>query len=260
MIDFNIKHYLSKDYEAWDWKESDYEKKDDSFYDSFYGTIDEKPETEQEMFRLQDIYLRTKSQKAWQDLYDIAQSYMGSLIKKRLKNKKGFPADELENITTGATISFMNQYRTRKGFEIGASFAGMMDKKAMEALYSGKKDPIERSFSLDVTINDSQTKVQDLLSDEKFSDAYNDLHHTASIQDAIDIVDEVLDELDESLRYDPVLEVIVRLYVVLFFRRPKSRHAKRMFLETYAKSNQVERVINRTILEICTRLRSNIAA
>lgn len=248
MTDFDITHYVDESA----FIDSDF-KNGEEFYSLWYGTLEEKPDTEQELLMVQKEYLANRSQSAWKRMYEICQSYMASLIKKRLKNKKGFAPEEIDAFASEATISFMNQYKTRKDFEVGASFAGMMDKKVIEALYRGKNDPLERSLSLDATINDSSTKIEDILNSESLM--YQQNKEIKSFECAFETFKEVLDELDEAVKFDDRLMVLFRLYFVLWLRHPRSRHAKRLFLEKFSKDYTTERILSRALLEMRNRLK-----
>lgn len=61
MVDFDIKHYLIEEVEV---------EKDPHRFDNFYGDIESKPETEQQLFALQKEYLENgRSQEVWAKMF-----------------------------------------------------------------------------------------------------------------------------------------------------------------------------------------------
>ena len=66
MVDFDIKHYLTDDIET---------EKDPHRFDNFYGDIEDKPDTERELFALQSKYLNEgRSQEVWTKMFEICWS------------------------------------------------------------------------------------------------------------------------------------------------------------------------------------------
>lgn len=255
-MDFDINHYVKLDVD-----EPCYEEKDEAWKNQFYGDFESKPETEQQLLLLQDKYLRTRDPKLWEEMYNLCQKYMRSLLLKQLKNGKFMDPEEVEDRTTQATLSFMSQYKRRPDFEVGASFAGMMRFKVLEVL--GKK-PQDYQVSLNFNVNEEGTELVDILDSSKLKGGVNWQDYSPekkftgiSIKETIS---NVLSEFDEAIEYDPKLEVLARLYLTLYLRKPRSRHAKRVFLDRWAPDFRTERVLERVVLEVYNAIRKETAA
>lgn len=250
MVDFDIKHYLNED--------ASFEYDPDRFEGVFYGEFENKPETEQELLTLQAEYLKTRDQAIWQKMFGICWSYMKSLILQRIQKKaEGYKDPEIvDDRTTSATLAFMSQYLTRPDFEVGTSFAGMMKWKIVEVLYKDKNpkkkggEPI--SLSLEIS-DDGKATLEDLIAAE--GPVYSP-EDAICQRNSYEIIDEILKELDDTLDCEnrEYIRNIVRLYIVLCMRHPKNRHAKKMFLDKWAKNYKIEKLIDYVMLEIRNRL------
>lgn len=245
MIDFNIRHYLIED--------SDFEYDPNRFDGVFYGEFDDRPETERQLLTLQREYLQTRDKAVWKEMFQICWKYMRSLILQRQRGKGFIEPEIIDDQTTSATLAFMSQYLTRPEFEVGASFAGMMKWKIIEVLYKGK-DPKGELVSLQLEVTDNgKATLEDLI-------AANDRGYSpedaVSRQAAYEVIQDVLDELDATLDCKNAfyISTIVRLYVLLCFRHPKNRHAKKMFIDKWSKEYNIERLIDYVMLEIRNRL------
>lgn len=253
-MDFDITHYVKPE------KIVPYEDKDDSWKEQFYGDFESKPETEQQLLILQDNYLRTRDSEVWNEMYEICQKYMRSLLLKQLKNGKFMDPEEVEDKTTQATLSFMSQYKRRPDFEVGASFAGMMRFKVLEVL--GKK-PQDYSVSLNFNVNEEGTELVEILDSDKIKSTSNFDTRPDKFLDTVsinDIITDVLSQFDEAINYDPSLEVLARLYLTLYLRKPRSRHAKRVFLDRWAPDFRTEQVLERVVLEVYKSLKQGTAS
>lgn len=249
MVDFNISHYLVED--------QDYEYDPHRFDGVFYGEFDGKPSTEQQLLTLQAQYLQTRDQNIWKEMFQICWEYMRSLILQRQKGRGFVEPEIIDDQTTSATLAFMSQYLTRPEFEVGASFAGMMKWKIIEVLYKGKnpKDKGGEPISLQMEISDDgKATLEDLVAAD--SNYTYDPEEAVIKRNSYEIIDEVLDELDETLDCKNAfyISTIVRLYILLCIRHPKNRHAKKMFIEKWSKEYKIEKLIDYVMLEIRNRL------
>lgn len=232
-----------------------------SKYNNENNKIENKPITEQDLFALQDEWLQTHDKKVWAKFQALIYSYARSLVLQKLSNKKFLEEDEVLDATAEATFAFMSQYlkpgKDGKPFEIGASFAGVLNFKVMEALY---KDCAEDNHvSLNTIVSeDASTDLEEnlyLYSQETFKnsnvniDPFDEISKT-SVSDEIE---QILKELDEEIQ-DPYIKLVVRLYIVMCFRRPRSRHAKECFLKTWASDSKCRAVIDLAIKELHTRI------
>lgn len=244
MIDFDIKHYLIEETEV---------EKDPHRFDDFYGEIESKPETEQQMFALQDQYINHgRDQAVWSQMFELCWSYMQSLIKKRLASAgKYMEPEELDDKTTAATLAFMSQYLTKPEFEVGASFAGMMKWKIIEVMYKPSADDKAISMSTEID-DDGKNTLEDLIAAED-AGCWCSPEDEVCRASPIDVINQVLKELDATLN-DFYLETVVRGYLLLCMKHPKNRHSKRMFLNRWAQSPRVEKLIEYVMLEVHNRL------
>ena len=156
MVDFDIKHYLEPE------EDIDIDKRTQELREQFYGDMSEKPETEQELFALQEQYLKTRDHKIWVKMFEVALPYIKSLILKKKKEEersKWEESDEIASKASTATFLFLSQYLKKPQFEVGASFAGMINGKILEVLYGGTHD---FDVSLNSKINDDGDEIIDI--------------------------------------------------------------------------------------------------
>ena len=251
MVDFDIKHYLEPE------EDIDIDKRTQELREQFYGDMSEKPETEQELFALQEQYLKTRDHKIWVKMFEVAFPYIKSLILKKKKEEersKWEESDEIAAKASTATFLFLSQYLKKPQFEVGASFAGMINGKILEVLYGGTHD---FDVSLNSKINDDGDEIIDIF---QLEGTEEEPYSPTSQFDKItieEIIDDVFDEMDEVIDYDLRLEMLARLYVLLYFRKPKSRHAKKIFLSRNCKNQKEEDFLERVILEIHNRLKNS---
>ena len=185
---------------------------------NFIPKIWDKPSTEIKLFVLQDKYLSKIDNDLFQkfaieikkpiedrdtsiiqeheskmdstiilEMWNLVYSYVGSLLKKRIK-EKGFYIDKerFEEVVTHATFLWYEQF-TKQFFTINESWAGQLNFKITEALYKYSND--ERNDSLDKTIRDKkgnkETSLLDLVdgfnmtpvfSQRSIYDPYEDNH------------------------------------------------------------------------------------
>lgn len=239
----------------------------------FYGEIEDKPQTEQELFALQRDYLairdldEEKGKEIWKQMFSIIYDYSVSLLKQRLKNKTYITPDEVADKSTMATINFMNQYLTRKNFRVGASFAGMLKFKVVEALYKNKND--ERNLSLNITINDTDTELSNLIDIEKLSDNEMCTDSSKSIMDDIinqdfikntikklfKDVDELLDQNIEDIYQEQYIAVLFRMLLFLQLKKSKKIDTKRAFLDFFKDNPQIDEFLELSFMELYNRLK-----
>lgn len=255
-MDFNIADYLTEDdtevkpaVKSPDWKKG------------FYGKLEDKPDTEQALFKLQEQYLASRDMKIWSEMFKLCHSYARSLILKRNTGKQYMPPEEVDDKTTTATLAFMSQYLNNPDFEVGASFAGMMSWKIVEALYKNKTEDFH--VSLNETINDdADVELQDAIGTQDYKnvtstdETYNDPTAFIDKMDLNEVIKGIFDELDESIEYDPRLEILVRLYLLLCLRHPRTRHSKRLFIERWAPDYKTATLLDYVLLELHNRMKA----
>lgn len=256
MVDFNIKHYLVDEPEPYD-----VDERTAKLRAIFYGDIKEKPETEQQLFKLQEQYLKTRDTKIWSEMFGICWSYMQSLIKKRIKkgskfnNKSFLEKDELDDKTTAATLTFMSSYLTRPEFEVGASFAGMMNWTIIGVMYGYTQDDKTMSLSLE-THDDGKVTLADTISNSLSTEPYKNPEDDALSVDYCELISELFDELDDVID-DYKLSIIARAYVLICLKHPKNRHVKNMFVSKWAPTYKEEKLLEYVMLEVYNRLKDS---
>lgn len=263
---------------------------DEEWYKQFYGEVEDKPETEQKLFALQTEYFKKrieyrKKLAAWQKKSDAAYKkgkepppkphddskdvwsqmlselygYVRSCILQRC-TKRYMEPEDVNDKAMEASVRFMQQYIKRPDFVVGASFAGMFNMKIVEVLYKDKDE--DQHISLNSLIGDSNSEFGDTQFKNNF---HNFLHENGESENPEnqclsvsieDTVDDILHEIDEVVP-DTKLQFLARLYIGILLQGPKTRHIKRLFLETWCKEFKIEQALEATSLELYNRLNSN---
>lgn len=264
---------------------------DEEWYKQFYGEVEDKPETEQKLFALQAEYFKKrieyrKKLEAWQKKSDAAYKkgkepplkpydeskdvwsemlselygYVRSCILQRC-TKKFMEPEDVSDKAMEASVRFMQQYIKRPDFVVGASFAGMFNMKIVEVLYKDKDE--DQHVSLNALIGDSNSEFGDTQYRNNFHNfMYGDRDVEYSPEDVCfnetieDVVDDLFGELDTVVE-DSRLQFLARLYVGVLLQGPKTRHIKRLFLETWCKEFKIEQALEATSLELYNRLSGN---
>lgn len=254
-MDYTFENYLSEEEDV-----IPYEDRDHSWKDAYYGEMEDKPDTEQQLFKLQDQYLRTRDINVWRQMYDICFWYMRSMILQRCTGKMYLEPDEVFDKANGATVEFMSQYLNNPNFEVGASFAGMMKWKVVWVLYKDKDQ--EQTISLNQKIYDSQKELGDFVGtreDELENDYVNPEDEVCKV-DMKNILDEMLEEFDEAIKYDPRLEVLIRLYMLLYIRDPRNANTKKAFIDRWAPDFKTAQLLEYVMLEFYKRIKAEAAS
>lgn len=249
-------------------------KRDREVDDSqFYGEMEDKPQTEQDLFKFQEEYLKTrdidpeKANQIWKDMFSLIYDYSVSLLKQRLKNKTYISPDEVADKSTMATINFMNQYLARRNFRVGASFAGMLKFKVVEALYKNKND--ERNFSLNTTVNDTDTELSNLINLDTLSE--NEICVDTSKQEIDNIInrdfvqktikklfkdtDEILDDNIEDIYKEQYISILFRMLLLLQLKKSKKSDTKRCFLDLFWQDTDIQEFLELSYMELYKRLK-----
>lgn len=212
-------------------------------YNNDKNKLESKPISEQKAFAYQTKWLQTKDPKVWEEWTALMFSYTRSLVLKKLTRKKYLEPDEIDDITADAVFNFMAQYlkptKTGGQFEIGASFAGMVNFKILEALYRGKDD--SHVLSLDATVTDEDKTLADFakpLQVESTNENFLDY-------DLTDIIQDLLTEIDEKYGDNVYLASVLKLYVNLIIKCPKQAATKNKFIAMFQISDeQIEFIYN----------------
>ncbi len=262
----------------------------------FYGTIDEKPPTEQELFALQtqlfverDKYKQEyekyskeleralatgrepkmakpvdHSRETWSKMLAIMYQYTRSCILKRNKKKKFMEPEDVSDKAISAALAFMSQYNKNPDFYVGASFAGMVKWKIVEALYKYQTEDDHLSLN-QIISDDGQKEIVENMT-------YEDSAITAASPDYLSPEDKVIAmdngtvfnsiirELDTVIGHDSRIAFLTRMYLLIILRGPRTRHSKRLFLEKWGKEHQTEQVLEASLLELHQRMLENCIA
>lgn len=241
----------------------------------YYGSVDKKPVTEQELFSLQEEFLNRRDQydkeiqewikdttkpkpvdtstEVWSKMLAIIYKYAASLIKKRTTGKKYIEPDEISDKALEAAFKFMSAYNRKPNFAIGASFAGNLMWKVIEVTSEDKKISLNQPTSYD-----AQLELMDTLQEDTFTHIGGTRNVTSNPEDMLiakeeDIIGEILEELDEEVGANSKLAFLARLYLIINLRVPRTRHIKRLFIENWASEYKVEQVLESTVLEVFNR-------
>lgn len=247
----------------------------------YYGSLDKKPATEQELFLLQEEFLNRRddydrkvqewikdtskpkpvdtSLEIWSKMLAIIYNYAASLIKKRNTGKKYIEPDDIADKAFEAAFKFMSAYNRRPDFAIGASFAGNLMWKVLEATSEDKKISLNQPTSYD-----AQLELIDTLQEDDFTHIGGLRNVSLNPEDIYitnneNIIGEILDELDQEVGKSSKLAFLARLYLLINLRVPRTRHIKRLFLENWAQEYKVEQVLESTVLEVFNRYGGYIA-
>lgn len=259
----------------------------------FYGTVNEKPPTEQELFALQtklflqreeykkeyaeyskDLEIAIKQGKClnrpapidhsvdtWSEMLEIMYQYTRSCILKRNTKKKFMEPEDVTDKAISAALAFMSQYNKNPNFYVGASFAGMVKWKIVEALYKYQSEDDHLSLS-QVVSDDGSKEIGDNMTyeDNAIMDCGSEY---ASPEDKVilmsngTIFDSVIRELDQVIGHESQNAFITRLYLLIILRGPRTRHSKRLFLERWASTHQTEQLLEASLLELHQRMVEN---
>lgn len=241
----------------------------------YYGSLDKKPATEQELFLLQEEFLNRRddydrkvqewikdtskpkpvdtSLEIWSKMLAIIYNYAASLIKKRNTGKRYIEPDDIADKAFEAAFKFMSAYNRRPDFAIGASFAGNLMWKVLEATSEDKKISLNQPTSYD-----AQIELIDTLQEDNFTHIGGLRNVSLNPEDVYitnneNIIGEILEELDQEVGKSSKLAFIARLYLLINLRVPRTRHIKRLFLENWAQEYKVEQVLESTVLEVFNR-------
>jgi len=224
----------------------------------FYGEICDKPQIEQDLFSLQEKYLKTKKYEYWQEMFSLCQVYSKSMILKRNKGKRFISPDEIEESATSTALAFMKQYFTSENFKVMASFAGMIKWKILEVLYGQSQD--DSNISLNSSLGDDEkNETQDIsytcnfnnfLTNENYHDISTSIFNTS----ANEIIKEICSELYEETR-SSIITFKVQILLSLYLRNPKNRNAKKNYIQYAGTDEKTKKIFDLSILEFYKRLK-----
>lgn len=248
----------------------------------YYGSIDDKPETEKELFILQDEFFerREKYREAikdwikdtdkprpkdtsiepWSKMLGIINNYACSLVKKSTKGKKYIDPDDVADKGLEAAFRFMSAYLRKPDFAIGASFAGNLRWKVVEVMHEDHLLSLNQPTSYD-----NQLELLDMLPEGSYQNITSGLTRMMNPEENFretgqDIINEILFELDQEVGKNSKLALLARLYLLIVLCVPRTRHIKRLFFENWAEDYRTEQVLETTILEVYNRYQRLVGA
>jgi len=216
----------------------------------------QKPETEIRLSELQDIYLATRDEAAWREMFETMIKYARSLTLKVNKGKVYLDPEHVLAVATDSAIKIMARY-DQPGFKIEHSFGGLLRWKVLESLYGNWEE--ESHLSLNAIIGDdsgNKTELGDL----------QDKMHLQSLgsQFTVELDESKLEDLSESIRdilneFDAAvdsyrLSTLARLYLLLTLRKSKVRQSATLFKQFAQLDPKEEQVLDLLLLEIRNRL------
>ncbi len=237
-----------------------------------WGEVEDKPQIEQDLFKLQDEYFEKRNlyNKQLEDYRagkiddlpeDASQEVLGRMLEKVFEYAKSYikqrckhkwrPPEEITDKAILAAYLFTNQYVKNPNFLIDVSFGGMLQPKVVEALY--KKTKNDDNLSLNTQCNEKNEFM-----DMQISNVAEDTYEDENIENfgnptLDDIISSILEEADEVLN-NSRLSFIIRLWIFGLLTGPKNRHAKPLFIKEYSTDNfKVENLLNLINTEIYER-------
>ena len=244
-----------------DYEEDDRPEVEDATEVEWEGSLEDKPEIEQTLYKLQDAWYNEKindkkKMAIWTEMFGYVQTYARSMVLQKLKNKKFLSPDIIDDYTSDSSLRFMSQYLYRRNFKCGTSFGKMINYKVLEAVYGEKEE--DKTLSL---ILDSDSSELDLLNiadkaDIKpiLSQKYDDFEDIFK-STFYDTVCEVLRELDEEIK-DDIIKMKCRFYINLIFKKPKNRHIKSQFIKMCCNNKKEIDMVNLIEIELLERLKN----
>jgi hypothetical protein len=227
---------------------------------SWTGEMEDKPQIEQTLFRLQAAFYDPKNEKTrmkiWSEMLGHIQAYAKSLVLKRVKGHKYVEPEIIWDKSTHIALQFMAQYMNRPGFHVGASFAGMLQWKVVEGLYKDWDE--EQHESLNSIIGDTNNEMESMWSkmgmEPVFGEEYEDPGDFIEASSLHDKVGELLEDLDVGCEGDPVYGMLGRIWLTINIRKPKNKHCRGMFLKRWANDYKTKKILEREMLSLKRRL------
>lgn len=224
------------------------------------------PTTELELQELQRQFLADRNNQEVHDkFFYLLRNYARSIALKNIKRTNIFlPPERVDEICTDATLSVFEQYYNNPNWSIEISFAGILFWKVNAAMY-GQADE-EKTFSLNSTFDDddSQSKeIMDVVSfnaDLPWNSEINGF--SKSIKSPDETIEKTIDvsyEEVNALIDDAFLILPYRLFMrfvpwlVLQFRKPKTRNIQSLFVKTFLTSKE-ENAFDLLLLELHNRI------
>lgn len=119
-----------------------------------------KPTTETRLFHLQNKFLDNRDKEILGSMYILMKDYAGSLIKKVLPRSFTYHYDKVDEKASDAVNTIIDYYLNNEMFQIEKSFAGYINTKVREVLWSKKNQQEDNHESIYSYINsDIETEI-----------------------------------------------------------------------------------------------------
>lgn len=209
----------------------------------------EPPETELRLKDLQERFLEDRNnKKVFEEYFLLLRTYARSIALKEIKRKNIFLQPErVDEICTDATLLLVNQYK-KEGWTIGSSFAGVLRWKVIEAMYKHANEEMVYSLNNTFTGDKEGKEILDVMglnedrnwtivtgSNEEDDPADLAVNY---INVSFDEINEIIDIAYEILPYSTFVRFL--LWLLLFFRKPKSRNTQLAFKNFFIKEREEE--------------------
>jgi len=229
--------------------------------ETWFGTLDQKPEIEQVLHKLQAEYYETKSEArkkaVFSEMFGWINRYAKSLFLKKIKGGDYVEPDIVEDKAIHAALAFMSQYVNRPGFRVGASFGGMLEFKVREARFKEYAD--EHHLSLNSVIDEDGCELEDIQEKAGFKDIFKP--YRESLEDEMfattlgDTIRTTLEDFDVGVNDDPRFSIIGRMWLAILLRKPRNKHGKGQFLRVWGADPRVKRTLQLLELTLYKRLK-----
>lgn len=151
-----------------------------------------KPKTERELMNLQDLYLEAKQERTRRKYMDeickIVISYTGSILKKKFSNYLSCN-DDMVYFRDKAASFLIEEFYTKENYSVWGSWAGIINRKIMQALLEDKEKPIpvllkERHksknleiFSINYAFEDGHILTAEDPNQDKYMNSFENNHN-----------------------------------------------------------------------------------
>ena len=117
-----------------------------------------KPQTETELFIIQNKYLKNRDPKYLNDLYLVLLKYAEGKIKKILNGSIYYDAEKLQEKAHDAATQFIEYYLKKPNFKVDFSFGGFLSWQIKSVLWNKTDQDFDKTFSLNSMIDSSSNK------------------------------------------------------------------------------------------------------
>lgn len=185
------------------------------------GEFWDKPKDEQELFLLQNKYIKSgRDKKYLADMYVLIFAYSKNMILSKIRGKVTFTSHHLQEKTEDLATTFIELYLKNPEYKIENSFGGMLKKISRGILYRGQEN--DKVESIDKKIEGTNLSLSDRV--YELQDDDSDLN-----SDSESAYEDMLDVLRGRELYGELSDLIEMAYLE-FARRGNGFHKRLQYL------------------------------